>query len=76
MNEPFEVAEKIYETIKVGTPVIAFYREEVELTAENAKISNAFSYKDPEKKKQEDRQQSPEVQDGQQGSQDGTEKPE
>lgn len=49
INVPFEVAEKIYQTIEVGTPVIAFYREPVELTAENAKISNAFSYKDPEK---------------------------
>ncbi len=48
INAPLEVAQKIYENIEVGTPVIAFYREEVELTAENAKISNAFSYKDPE----------------------------
>lgn len=50
INAPLEVAQKIYETIKVGTPVIAFYREKVELSAENAKISNAFSYVDPEKK--------------------------
>lgn len=49
INVPFEVAEKIYQEVEVGTPVIAFYREPVELTAENAKISNAFSYKDPEK---------------------------
>ncbi len=49
INAPLEVAQKIYETIKVGTPVIAFYREPVELSAENAKISNAFSYVDPEK---------------------------
>ncbi len=49
INAPLEVAQKIYETIKVGTPVIAFYREPVELSAENARISNAFSYVDPEK---------------------------
>ncbi|MEY8391262.1 peptidoglycan binding domain-containing protein [Lachnospiraceae bacterium 45-W7] len=53
INAPLEVAQKIYETIKVGTPVIAFYREPVELSAENAKISNAFSYVDPEKKASE-----------------------
>ncbi len=62
INAPFEVAQKIYERIKVGTPVIAFYREPVELTAENAKISNAYSYVDPEKKKaQEAEGQSGEV---------------
>ena len=49
INAPLEVAQKIFETIKVGTPVIAFYREPVELSAENARISNAFSYVDPEK---------------------------
>lgn len=50
INAPLEVAQAIFERIKVGTPVIAFYREKVELTAENAKISNAYSYVDPEKK--------------------------
>lgn len=50
INAPLEVAQTIFEKIKVGTPVIAFYREKVELTAENAKISNAYSYVDPEKK--------------------------
>lgn len=50
INAPLEVAETIYKNIKVGTPVVAYYREAVELTAENAKISNAYSYKDPEKK--------------------------
>lgn len=53
INAPLEVAQKIFEKIKVGTPVIAFYREPVELSAENAKISNAFSYVDPEKKEEE-----------------------
>lgn len=53
INVPYEVAEKIYQNIEVGTPVIAYYREKVELTAENAKISNAFSYVEPEKKEGE-----------------------
>lgn len=48
INVPLEVAQTIYENAKVGTPVIAFYREPVELTAENCKISNAYSYKEPE----------------------------
>lgn len=48
INAPLEVAKTLYERVKVGTPVIAFYREEVELTAENTRISNAFSYVEPE----------------------------
>lgn len=48
INVPLEVAQTIYENAKVGTPVIAFYREPVELTAENCRISNAYSYKEPE----------------------------
>lgn len=55
INAPLEVAKILYEKVKVGTPVIAFYREKVELTAENAKISNAFSYVEPkEDEKKED----------------------
>ena len=46
INMPRDVAETIYETIKVDTPVIAYYRDKVYLTAENAKISNAYSYID------------------------------
>lgn len=52
INAPLEVADAIYKDIEVGTPVIAYYREEVELTAENARISNAYSYKDPEKEEE------------------------
>lgn len=48
INAPLEVAQTLYERVEVGTPVIAYYREKVELTAENAKISNAFSYVAPE----------------------------
>lgn len=44
INVPPEVAETIYESIKIGTPVIAYYREKVYLTADNARISNAYSY--------------------------------
>lgn len=53
VNAPLEVAQKIFDTIEVGTPVIAYYREPVELTAENAKISNAFSYVEPENGEQD-----------------------
>lgn len=48
INAPLEIAQILYEKVKVGTPVIAYYREQVELTAENARISNAFSYVEPE----------------------------
>ena len=43
---PSEMAHELYQILPVGTPVIAYYREPIELTAENAKISNAFSYVD------------------------------
>lgn len=48
VNVPEEAAETIYNTIAKGTPVVAYYRDVVELTAENAKISNAYSYVEPE----------------------------
>lgn len=44
INVPKDAAEAIFEQIEVGTPVIAYYREKVYLTAENARISNAASY--------------------------------
>lgn len=47
INMPGEKAEILYEKLKVDTPVIAYYREPVELTAENCKISNAYSYVKP-----------------------------
>lgn len=50
VNMPLENAQLLYERVEKGIPVIAYYREAVELTSENAKISNAFSYVDPEKK--------------------------
>lgn len=44
INVPPAIAEKLYETLSVDTPVVAYYREKVYLTAENARISNAYSY--------------------------------
>ncbi len=46
VNMPSDMAHKLYQILPVGTPVIAYYREPIELTAENAKISNAYSYVD------------------------------
>ena len=50
INVPEKIAKKLYDTLEVGTPVIAFYRDPVTLITENCKISNAYSYKDPDKK--------------------------
>lgn len=50
INVPAKIARKLYETLEVGTPVIAFYRDPVTLITENCKISNAYSYQDPDKK--------------------------
>lgn len=44
INMPLKMAKKLYGMLQTGTPVVAYYREPVELTAENAKISNAYSY--------------------------------
>lgn len=44
INVPPKVAEQLYEVLAVDTPVVAYYREKVYLTAENARISNAYSY--------------------------------
>ncbi len=59
VNVPREAALELYGMIQKETPVIAYYREPTELTTENCKISNAYSYVDPEKEKDtsgEDRQ--------------------
>ena len=50
INAPGDVAKALYQRIEVGTPVIAYYREPVELTAENCRIANAYSYVDPAEK--------------------------
>lgn len=48
INAPEKIARKMIDEMDLGTPVIAYYREPVELTAENARISNAYSYVEPE----------------------------
>ncbi len=48
VNAPGDIAAQLYDTIEVDTPVIAYYREPVELTAENCRIANAYSYVEPE----------------------------
>lgn len=47
INAPADVAAALYERIQVDTPVIAYYRETVELTAYNCKMANAYSYVEP-----------------------------
>lgn len=49
INLPPDFAQQLYESVDTGTPVIAYYREPTVLTSENARISNAFSYKAPPK---------------------------
>ncbi|MCC8168345.1 MAG: L,D-transpeptidase/peptidoglycan binding protein, partial [Clostridiales bacterium] len=44
INVPASIAKELYGMIEVGTPVVAYYREAVELTSESSKISNAYSY--------------------------------
>lgn len=44
INVPEEAAKTLYDILEVGTPVIAYYRSPVALSAENARISNAYSY--------------------------------
>lgn len=51
INVSEDAATKLYDMVEVDTPVIAYYRETVKLTAENTKISNAYSYYDAEKEK-------------------------
>ena len=46
INVPEKIAKKLFKEVETGTPVIAYYREPVTLTAENARISNAYSYKE------------------------------
>ena len=85
INAPESVVSKLYEMVKVDTPVVAFYREEVKLTAENTKISNAYSYYDAEKEKakeeeerkraQEQAANTPVVGEGQRIAEDGSVEP-
>ena len=44
INLPYDAADTIYKNVELGTPVVAYYREDVKLTSNNAKVSNAYSY--------------------------------
>ena len=82
---PEDKAAKLYELVAVDTPVIAYYREEVKLTAENTKISNAYSYYDAEKEKAKEEAErkareeaaanTPQVGEGQRIAEDGSVEP-
>ena len=48
INMPPEAAQKLYEIVEKGTPVVAYYREPVVLTNNAAKMSNAYSYVAPD----------------------------
>ena len=85
VNMPEDKAAKLYELVAVDTPVIAYYREEVKLTAENTKISNAYSYYDAEKEKAKEEAErkareeaaanTPQVGEGQRIAEDGSVEP-
>lgn len=82
INVSEEAATKLYEMVEVDTPVIAFYRETVRLTAENTRISNAYSYYDEEKEKAKEEAErkaleeaaanTPEVNEGERIAEDGS----
>jgi lipoprotein-anchoring transpeptidase ErfK/SrfK len=44
INVPLKKAKKIFDNIEAGTPVVAYYRDDVTLTAYNNRIDNAYSY--------------------------------
>ncbi len=82
INVPEEIAEKLYKTVEKDTPVVAYYREPVKLTAENTKIANSYSYYDEEKEKakeeaarkaaQEAAKQTPQIGEGERIAEDGS----
>ncbi len=45
INVPPAFAESLFNAVDKGTPVVAYYREDVTLTNNAAKMSNAYSYK-------------------------------
>ncbi len=51
INAPASIVEAMFDMVDVGTPVVAYYRNKVTLTAENCRISNAYSYKEKTSKK-------------------------
>lgn len=44
INVPLSFAKNLYAVLAEKTPVIAYYRNSVRLTSENARIANAYSY--------------------------------
>lgn len=48
INMPADAVKTLYEKVSKGTPVVAYYREPVELYSENCRISNAYSYVKPQ----------------------------
>ena len=44
VNMPSDMAEQLYNLVETGTPVVCYYREEVQLTNNACKQSNAYSY--------------------------------
>jgi lipoprotein-anchoring transpeptidase ErfK/SrfK len=54
INAPAQKAKELYGMLAIGTPVVAYYREKVVLTAENCRISNAFSYVGPDEERTEE----------------------
>lgn len=47
LNMPYDTVKEMYDIVPKNTPVVAYYREEVVLTSNNCKVSNAYSYKEP-----------------------------
>lgn len=47
INMPLAAVKELFENAATNTPVVAYYREPVELHAENCKIANAYSYVAP-----------------------------
>lgn len=47
LNMPDKAAKSLYEMVSVGTPVVAYYREPVQLSSDDCKHSNAYSYVEP-----------------------------
>lgn len=45
VNVPLSFARNLYDVLAEKTPVVAYYRNSVTLTSENARIANAYSYR-------------------------------
>lgn len=47
INVPLSAVEELYGMIEKDTPVVAYYRDKVELSSVSADVSNAYSYVEP-----------------------------